>query len=235
MAKNKLQIAFGVILLTLLFTASAYPLVQIPLLQGTVFSTETNQPVRSGHVEIIDFNQTPPVVLYVAQIHSTGSYGLADLFFPNELDGIRIMAYPSDLSWDKPELDGFSTPPSIENDHIPPGAVNLGEAQLINNAYVLDIFVDWLETANSYSLEQNYPNPFNPKTSISFGIPVAANVTLKVYNMNGQEVAALYNNEFLSEGIRRVDFDGSNLSSGVYFYSITTSEFSDIKKMILIK
>jgi hypothetical protein len=234
MAKNKLQIAFGVILITLLFTASAYPLVQIPLLQGTVYSTETNQPVRSGHVEIIDFNQTPPVVLYVAQIHSTGSYGLADLFFPNELDGIRIMAYPSDLSWDKPELDGFSTP-SIENNHIPPGAVNLSDAQLINNAYVLDIFVDWLETAKTFSLEQNYPNPFNPKTSISFGIPVGANVTLKVYNMNGQEVATLYNNEFLSEGIRRVEFDGSNLSSGVYFYSITTSEFSDIKKMILIK
>lgn len=234
MAKNKINTAFGVILITLLFTASAYPLIQIPLLKGTVYSTETNQPVSSGHVEILDFNQNPPVVLYVAQIHSTGNYGLANLVFPNELDGIRIMAYPSDLSWDiNNQHDGFGSPPAGGN--TPSGPINLSNAQVFENAHILDIYVDWLESVNSYSLEQNYPNPFNPKTLISFGIPVAGNVTLKVYDMSGKVVATLYNNEFLSEGLRRVEFDGSELSSGVYFYSIVTNEFSDIKKMILIK
>ena len=235
MAKNKLHIAFGVILITLVFTASAYPLVQIPLLKGTVYSAETNQPVRSGHVEILDFNQNPPVVLYTAHIHSTGNYSLANLIFPNELDGIRIMAYPSDLSWDiNNQHDGFGSPPAGGNG-TPSGPINLTNAQVFENTYILDIYVDWLESASSYSLEQNYPNPFNPKTLISFGIPVAGNVTLKVYDMSGKVVATLYNNEFLSEGLRRVEFDGSELSSGVYFYSIVTTEFSDIKKMILIK
>lgn len=234
MATNKVKFSIGVILVTLLFSASAYPLVQIPLLQGTVYSSETNQPVRSGHVEILDCNHNPPIVLYAAQIHSTGRYGLANLIFPNELDGIRIMAYPSDLSWDKPVSDEFGTP-STDDNQVPVGSIHLGDAQIINNTHTLDIFVDWLESAKSFSLDQNYPNPFNPKTLISFGIPVATNVTLKVYDMSGKVVATLYNNEFLSEGIRRVEFDGSNLSSGVYFYSVTTSEFSDIKKMILIK
>src|SRR5690606_14883810 len=149
MAKNKINTAFGVILITLLFTASAYPLVQIPLLKGTVYSTETNQPVSSGHVEILDFNQNPPVVLYVAQIHSTGNYGLANLVFPNELDGIRIMAYPSDLSWDiNNQHDGFGSPPAGGN--TPSGPINLSNAQVFENAHILDIYVDWLESVNSY-------------------------------------------------------------------------------------
>jgi hypothetical protein len=233
MAKLKLNIVLSV-LMTLLSVTSAYSLIHIPLLEGTIYNAQSNQPVRSGHVEILDFNVNPPVMLYAGTISSSGTYSLVNLTFP-DLDGIRIMAYPSDISWDKGFHDGGSTPLPPGNNPGSNGPVSLQEAQIVNNTYILDIFVDWIELAKTFELQQNYPNPFNPKTVISFGIPVATNVTLKVYDMSGQEVATLFNNEFLSEGLRRVEFDGSNLASGVYFYSIITNEFSDIKKMILVK
>jgi glycosyltransferase involved in cell wall biosynthesis len=85
-----------------------------------------------------------------------------------------------------------------------------------------------------FSLSQNYPNPFNPRTSISYDIPTDGFVKLSIYDMVGREVAVLVNGRKLP-GSYRVDFNSSGLSSGVYFYKITVGEFSDIKKMTLIK
>lgn len=85
-----------------------------------------------------------------------------------------------------------------------------------------------------YSLAQNYPNPFNPVTKIAFSLPKQGNVTLKVYNMIGKEVATLVN-EFRSIGNYEVNFDGANLSSGVYFYKLEADGFSEVKRMMLIK
>ncbi|NUN10035.1 MAG: T9SS type A sorting domain-containing protein [Ignavibacteriaceae bacterium] len=87
----------------------------------------------------------------------------------------------------------------------------------------------------SFSLSQNYPNPFNPSTVISFGLPVASKVTLKVYNSLGQEVATLVNGEMLEAGAYSKSFDASKLTSGVYMYKITTDNFSAVKKMLLTK
>ncbi len=209
--------------------------VHIPVLKGVVYSAITNQRVQSGHVEVLDFNVNPPAILYLAPINSYGEYELINLNFP-ELDGIRIMAYPSDLSWDKFETDGNSypyNPNSGEGGGI--GPVNIQEAQIVNNIYILDILVDWIDAAKTFSLGQNYPNPFNPATTISFGIPIETNVTLKVYDMSGQEVQTLIDNQLLAPGIRKVTFDGSDLSSGIYFYNLITNEFFETKKMILIK
>ena len=88
--------------------------------------------------------------------------------------------------------------------------------------------------ANTYSLSQNYPNPFNPITSISFSIPKDGLVKLVVYNVLGKEVAALVNNE-QTAGNYQVTFDASKLNSGVYFYKLTSGDFSDVKKMLLVK
>lgn len=85
-----------------------------------------------------------------------------------------------------------------------------------------------------YSISQNYPNPFNPTTSISYSLPKAGLVKIVVYDLLGKEVAALVN-EVKQAGNYVVDFNASNLSSGVYFYKITSSNFSDIKKMMLLK
>jgi len=86
----------------------------------------------------------------------------------------------------------------------------------------------------NYSLSQNYPNPFNPTTSISYSLKANGFVTLKVYDVLGKEVITLVN-ETKSAGTYIVDFNGSELSSGVYFYKIEANEFTDIKRMMLIK
>lgn len=85
-----------------------------------------------------------------------------------------------------------------------------------------------------FYLSQNYPNPFNPSTKIKFVIPKSSLVNLKVYNVLGMEVATLVNEE-KRPGIYEVEFDGSNLSSGIYFYRLQAGNFSDTKKFILLK
>jgi len=86
-----------------------------------------------------------------------------------------------------------------------------------------------------FSLLQNYPNPFNPSTEIKFELPQNTFVTLKVYNAVGQVVAELVNNEYKNAGRYSVSFNGTNLASGIYFYSIEAGVYKDVKKMVLIK
>ena len=88
--------------------------------------------------------------------------------------------------------------------------------------------------ALSYSLEQNYPNPFNPTTNIHFSIPKDGNVSLKFYDILGNEIAT-YVNGFMKAGIYNAEFNGSNYSSGVYFYKLVSGNFSETKRMILTK
>lgn len=90
------------------------------------------------------------------------------------------------------------------------------------------------EIPESHMLSQNYPNPFNPVTNIKFQIPQAGNVTLKVYNSAGKEVATLVN-EYKTAGAYIVDFNAGSLSSGVYFYRLQTDGFTETKKMVLVK
>ena len=90
------------------------------------------------------------------------------------------------------------------------------------------------EVPETFALNQNYPNPFNPNTVISYRLPVTSNVLLKVYNIIGNEVATLVNEE-KSPGNYQVSFDASSLSSGTYFYKLTTDSFTETKKMMLLK
>ncbi|MGD8306720.1 MAG: T9SS type A sorting domain-containing protein, partial [Ignavibacteria bacterium] len=85
-----------------------------------------------------------------------------------------------------------------------------------------------------YSLSQNYPNPFNPSTTIKFALPEAAQVELKVYDVLGAEVATLMNQE-LQAGRYDVNWDASQLASGVYIYRIKAGNFVDSKKLMLLK
>ncbi len=95
------------------------------------------------------------------------------------------------------------------------------------------------EIPSGYSLSQNYPNPFNPGTVIRYSIPSdvrgqTSNVKLVVYNSLGSEIATLIN-EKQSAGMYEIDFDGSGLPSGIYFYKLSTDDFTDTKRMILLK
>jgi hypothetical protein len=100
------------------------------------------------------------------------------------------------------------------------------------------------EVPQHFALYQNYPNPFNPATKIRFNIPTPLNppeggkfgtlVTLKIYDALGREVVVLVN-ESLAPGTYETDFDASNLPSGVYFYKLSSGEYSESKKLVLIK
>lgn len=87
----------------------------------------------------------------------------------------------------------------------------------------------------SYKLDQNYPNPFNPTTNISFSLASSSDVTLEVFNMLGQKVATLLQNEKRSAGDHNQSFNASSLSSGMYVYRLSTSSFVQSRKMMLIK
>ncbi len=90
------------------------------------------------------------------------------------------------------------------------------------------------EIAREFRLYQNYPNPFNPSTRIKFNLPKSSIVKMTIYDITGKEVKTLINGE-LEAGIHLIDFDASNISSGIYFYKLTTSEFTETKKMVLLK
>ena len=108
-----------------------------------------------------------------------------------------------------------------------PGQSNSNEDNLVNNNLPID-----------FSISQNYPNPFNPSTKIDYTLPKTSNVMLKVFDINGREVATLVNSE-LEAGNYTINFDASHLSSGVYFYlfnaSTAQTKFTKTTKMILTK
>ncbi len=90
------------------------------------------------------------------------------------------------------------------------------------------------EVPERFNLSQNYPNPFNPVTDIYFDIPKSAYVKLTVMDLTGQEIEVLVNQQ-LSAGSYKADWNAAAFSSGIYFYRLETNDFSETKKMILVK
>lgn len=90
------------------------------------------------------------------------------------------------------------------------------------------------EVPKGFSLNQNYPNPFNPVTYIEFSITMPSNVKLAVYDMTGREINVLVNQN-LNAGVYKADWDAAGYSSGVYFYRITAGNYTEVKKMMLVK
>ena len=100
--------------------------------------------------------------------------------------------------------------------------------------FITSIYHDESNYPSGFYLEQNYPNPFNPSTTINYSIPSSEFVTLKVYDVLGNKVATLVD-EYKFAGSYEIDFDASQLSSGVYFYKLQAGRFVEIKKMMLIR
>ena len=97
-------------------------------------------------------------------------------------------------------------------------------------------YIRWINNniTNEFKLMQNYPNPFNPCTVIRFQLSVVGNVLLKIYDVQGREIQTLVN-ERLRPGTYETTFDGTQLTSGVYFYKMVTDSYSETKRMIIIK
>jgi len=90
------------------------------------------------------------------------------------------------------------------------------------------------EIAGMFDLVQNYPNPFNPVTVIKYNLPSKEYVKLVVYDITGNTVSILINGE-QTRGLHSVEFDGNNIASGIYFYTLSAGEYRTTKKMILLK
>lgn len=91
-----------------------------------------------------------------------------------------------------------------------------------------------IATPQVYTLDQNYPNPFNPSTTIAFQVPMASHVTLKIYDLLGKEIVTLVN-EQKSPGAHQVRFDAAGLSGSVYFYRMQAGQFTQTRKLLLLR
>ena len=165
------------------------------------------------------------------------------LFGSSHLKGI-LVSYDKGLNWNNCSY-GFLSIPDIANFYINDDYIFASTAY--NGVYRLKM-TDLIGVSNAaqevpenYFLFQNYPNPFNPRTKIKFEIQMNSFVKLKVYNLLGKEIKILINKS-MNPGIYTTDFDGSNLSSGVYFFKIEVTDFYTGKlmyvkanKMLLLK
>jgi len=129
---------------------------------------------------------------------------------------------------------GFTPPGSWTNPYFAgnlPGDVNIGAlAPSVTSGANKSIN----PLPSGYTLEQNYPNPFNPSTVISYQLPVNSHVTLRVFNILGQEIATIADGE-QSAGLHTVEFDAQDLASGLYFYRLSTPGRDIVRKMLLMK
>ncbi|MEJ5263377.1 MAG: T9SS type A sorting domain-containing protein [Ignavibacterium sp.] len=132
----------------------------------------------------------------------------SDLIFYDVRPYYSIEGTTSDPSWLAVYGDGSVVPKSIDSTNVKQG----------NTEYSI----------------ANYPNPFNPATKIAYTLKEAGNVNIKVYNLLGQQVAELVN-EMQQPGSYTIEFDGSNLPSGTYIYTLITNNYTESKKMILLR
>lgn len=126
---------------------------------------------------------------------------------------------------------------SFDDKNVSAGIYNYRLKQIdFNGSYSYYLLNETIEITapNQFELLQNYPNPFNPVTKISFNLPIAGKTTLNIFSVLGEKVVTLMD-EVLNSGYYEYVFDASKLSSGVYFYKLESENFSDTKKMILIR
>lgn len=156
--------------------------------------------------------------------------------------GFDVERKSSTGSWEKLNFvsgNGNSNSPkdySYTDNNIKSGKYSYRLKQIDNNgvcSYSKVVDVD-LNRKLEYTLSQNYPNPFNPSTTISFSLPNAGTVKLTVYNLLGQEIKILVNG-FKESGTHSYNFDAKDLNSGIYIYKLETANFTQTRKMMLVK
>ena len=169
--------------------------------------------------------------------------GQGSIVFEVHLDS--VIAYTSEiLTWEDDavnvsvDITGVNLLELIITDGGDGGSHDHGDwadARVISSEVLVGIEEE-LESSlpKDYILSQNYPNPFNPTTNINFSVPSQGQYSLRVFNILGKEVTTLVNGEF-NAGSYEAIFDASNLSSGIYFYSLTGNNVNITKKMILMK
>jgi len=132
------------------------------------------------------------------------------------------------------EIKSYSFVDNVEYSGISTYYYRLKQLDLDGRAEYSDVISVDFSVPDKFVLSQNYPNPFNPETKIVYAVPKQSPVTIKVYDLTGQEVATLVN-EAKEPGTYNVTFNATNLSSGIYIYQMRAGEFSSVKKMSVLK
>jgi len=199
---------------------------------GVVYLNPASQSLRISYI-IDDFVTPLPTIStsqgLLATLHFTLGLGaLPDLIAIDSIFRDSVVYFDGNEIhfWTRVEFSD-QTGTFVIYPGFSPGAIKVMIATDIN-----DEFDNLLPKA--FDLAQNYPNPFNPSTSIDYSLPRAGYISLKVYNVIGQEAATLYEG-FQSAGNHRVEFQASNKPSGIYFYRLTHQDGSVTKKMLLVK
>jgi len=191
--------------------------------------------------------------------YDTEKYVLGDASATGRLEDLTVVSHNNEAEGEysivvvnvngRPIVSGTGVILTIPVSSVGEKFDGIGEISLLSAGFEQSVQVELNSEAlalkvalpKAFALSQNFPNPFNPQTTIAFDIPEGkeVNVRLNVYNMRGQLVRTLVN-EFKSEGSYQIQWDGTDnygrrVSSGVYFYRITTGEFSQTRKMVILK
>jgi hypothetical protein len=187
----------------------------------TILYPQANVTFKSNVCNWLLLDNKTATITGTGKINNHGNFGFL-LVAKDQPDKLRIVI------WDKNDGD------KIVYDNLNPQSIH--GAILMYNRCVLSKEGDeeLLIAPNDFSLEQNYPNPFNPTTTINYSIPEAGNVEMKVYDVLGNEVTTLVNEE-KAPGNYSAVFDASSFASGIYIYTLRTNNFIQTKKMILMK
>lgn len=206
-----------------------------------------------GHLKIWDMqNLFNPVLVYTwipvgcdsSNVHNIEVYG-DTAYICHYTAGVRILdisnpTLPVEVAWfdTYPQNNGTTWNGCKGIYKLPSGKILANDKQ--TGFYCLKLGNPIGINNNSgtvpthFSLEQNYPNPFNPTTNIEFSVPKTTNISLIIYDIRGRVVSKLLDGA-IYEGHHRITYDAAALSSGIYFYTLSTAEFTQTRKMILIK
>lgn len=170
----------------------------------------------------------------MATPHVAGAVGFMFSVAPlSFIQAYKTSPGPNALIVKQKIMQGVDVKPSLQNITVSGGRLNLyNSAVLMQNPTAIGNNNNGVPAL--FRLYQNYPNPFNPSTVIMFDMPKDGYASLKVYNTIGQEVASLIDGN-IKAGVYEKVFNASNLPSGVYFYKLVTDNFSDVRKMSLVK
>jgi hypothetical protein len=177
--------------------------------------------------------------LYVTKATNNYNFSKPYKFTPDA--PLMDWSYPSISSWNEKTSQNIFANVCALRDSIPGTYVNANDnGQSLANLYYIKLStthtvgISNSETVTEFSLNQNYPNPFNPVTNIKYQIPKDGFVKLAVYDLLGREAEVLISQK-QTTGMYETVWNASRFSSGVYFYKLMTNEFSETKRMLLIK
>lgn len=177
------------------------------------------------------WNNLPQVF---GSVHSMAGSGVKDFWYASDGTIFHTADYGSSWSQETVMFEQFFAMDFITIGNIAFGYIAGTNGAVARYEGTVSSINENFHSPTKFILEQNYPNPFNPSTSINYEIPIQSFVTLKIYDLLGNEIVTLVN-EIKSVGKYKTIFDATSLASGIYLYEIRAGEYSDIKKLILIK